>query len=99
MLVGFGVGCFAGPSVGGEDDGEEPVGAFDAPGTVDDARDGEIGGLDDQAGFLFQFPGGDGGDEFTFVGFPDGQVPVSCGEFGAGCAEGAGPGRLSGRGR
>lgn len=41
VLVGLAVLWFAGPFVSGEDDGEEPVGGFDAPGAVDDVGDFE----------------------------------------------------------
>ena len=39
VLAGFAVFGFAGPFVGGEDDREEAVRGFDAPGTVDDVGD------------------------------------------------------------
>ena len=67
MLTRLCVYRLAVPGVGGEDDGEEPVRRFYAPGAVDDDRDPQRRGIDGQPGLFLQLARGGGGDGLAFV--------------------------------
>jgi hypothetical protein len=54
MFAGLAVFGFAGPFVGGEDDGEEAVGGFNSPRAVDDVGDLQGLGFHGQAGLFVQ---------------------------------------------
>lgn len=70
----------------GEDDGEEPVGRFDAPGAVDDLGEAEIVGPDDQTGLLAELADRGFGDGLARLALADGEVPPAGGELVAGAA-------------
>jgi len=82
VLAGFAVFGFAGPFVGGEDDGEEAVGGFDAPGAVDDVGDLEGLRLHREAGLLVELADGGLGDGLARLTLADGEVPHALGELG-----------------
>ena len=82
MLARFTVLGLAGPVVGSEDDGEEAVGRFDAPGAVNDVGDLQGLRLHDQAGLLVQLAYGGFGDGFAGFALADREVPHALGELG-----------------
>lgn len=75
MLAGFAVFGFAGPLVGGEDDGEEAVESFNAPGAVDEVGDLQGFRLHGQAGLLVQLANCGFGDGLAGFVLADGEVP------------------------
>ena len=79
MLAGFGVDRFGLPGPGGKDDGEDPVGCLDTPGSVDAASHSQRGRVYSQPGLFLQFAGGGGGDGLAFVRLSRGKVPMERG--------------------
>ena len=82
VLAGFAVFGFAGPFVGGEDDCEEAVGSFYAPGAVDDVGDLEGLGLHRETGLLVELADRRFGDRLARLARADRQVPLDLGELG-----------------
>jgi len=86
VLARLAVLGFPGPVVGDEDDCQEAIGGFDAPGAVDDVGDAEVFRPYGDAGLLVQFADRRGGDGLAGVAFADGEVPFALGELGVGAS-------------